>query len=71
MCLARVEFIGNGENKDRQPLTDVAWIDLMPAGLRVVDLAGAVEHLAGKVRSIDFIESVVRVEASKESFEGT
>jgi len=59
MCLARVEFITGSENKDRQPLIDMARIDLTPSGLRVVDLAGTVKQLAGDIRSIDFIESVV------------
>jgi len=71
MCLARVEFITGSENKDRQPLIDVAWIELTPSGLRVVDLTGTVKQLAGDIRSIDFIESVVRVADSNGSPEGT
>ena len=71
MCLARVEFIGDRENKDRQPLVDVARIDLTPSGLKVVDLTGNVRQLAGEIQSIDFIDSVVRIEGSKESVEGT
>ena len=71
MCLARVEFITGRESKDRQPLIDVARIDLTPSGLRVVDLTGTVKQLAGDIRSIDFIESVVRVADSNELIEGT
>ena len=71
MCLARVEFIGDRENTDRQHLVDVAQIDLTPSGLKVVDLTGNVRQLAGEIQSIDFIESVVRIEGSKEPVEGT
>ena len=70
MCLARVEFITGRESKDRQPLIDVARIDLTPSGLRVVDLTGTVKQLAGDIRSIDFIETVVRVADSNGSPEG-
>ena len=70
MCLARVEFIGDRENKDRQPLIDVARIDVMPSGIRVVDLTGTVKQFAGDIRTIDFIDSVVQVAASSESVEG-
>jgi len=69
MCLARVEFITGRGNKERQPLIDVARIDLMPSGLRVVDLTGTVKQLAGDIRSIDFIDSVVRVTDSNEALE--
>jgi len=71
MCLARVEFISDTENEGRQPLVDVARIDLTPSGLKVVDLTGNVRQLAGEIQSIDFIESVVRIEGSRESVEGT
>ncbi|KPK50878.1 MAG: hypothetical protein AMK72_01115 [Planctomycetes bacterium SM23_25] len=71
MCLARVEFIGDRESTDRQHLVDVAQIDLTPSGLKVVDLTGNVRQLAGEIQSIDFIESVVRIEGSKEPVEGT
>jgi len=71
MCLARVEFINDTENEGRQALVDVAWIDLTPSGLKVVDLTGNVRQVAGEIQSIDFIESVVRIEGSKESIEGT
>jgi len=67
MCLARVEFIGDKENRDRQPLIDVARIDVMPSGIRIVDLTGTVKQFAGDIRTIDFIDSVVQVAASSES----
>jgi len=70
MCLARVEFIGNGESKDRQPLMDVARIDVMPSGIRIVDLTGKVKQFAGDIRTIDFIDSVVQIIASSELVEG-
>jgi len=62
MCLARIEFVGDRQDKGREALTDVARIDRTPSGLRVVGLMGTVEELRGDIRSIDFIESVVRVE---------
>jgi len=70
MCLARVEFIGDGEKKDRQALIDVAWIDVMPSGIRTVDLTGTVKQFAGDIRTIDFIDSVVQVATGSEPVEG-
>ena len=70
MCLARVEFIGNEENKEREPLIDVARIEVMPSGVRIVDLTGTVKQFAGDIRTIDFIDSVVQVVASSELVEG-
>ena len=70
MCLARVEFIGDGEKEDRQPLIDVARIDVMPSGIRIVDLTGTVKQFAGGIRTIDFIDSVVQVATGSESVEG-
>jgi len=72
MCLARVEFIGDGEKKDRQPLIDVARIDVMPSGIRIVDLTGTgtVKQFAGDIRTIGFIDFIVQVAAGSESVEG-
>ena len=65
MCLARVEFVGDSENKGRQPLIDVARIVLTPSGIRVTDLTGNVAELAGEIQSIDFLDSVVTIKDSR------
>jgi len=70
MCLARIEFVGNSENENRQPLIDVARIDITPSGFKVTELMGAVRQFAGKIQSIDFLDSVVRIENGKASSEG-
>ena len=64
MCLARVEFIGDKENGARQPLIDVARIDLAASHVRAIDLTGTVSEFVGDVQSIDFIDSVVRIKAA-------
>jgi predicted RNA-binding protein len=61
MCLARIEFVGEGQNKHREPLADVARIDPMPSGFTVTDLMGTVSRIAGEIQSIDFMRSVVRI----------
>jgi len=71
MCLARVEFITGSESIDRQPLIDVARIDLTPSGFKVTDLMGTVAEFAGEMESIDFIDSVVRITDSRASLEDT
>jgi len=60
--LARVEFIGDKIDEPGDNLTDVAWIERTPAGLRVTDLSGNVTEVDAKIRSVDFMESVVSVE---------
>ena len=70
MCLARVEFIGDRENKGRQPLIDVARIDLTPSGIKVTELTGNVAELAGEIESIDFMDSVVTITDSRALLEG-
>ena len=65
MCLARVRFVGDeGDEEDQSPdiLSDVAWIERTPEGLRVADLSGNVTDLSARIRSIDFMSSVVSVE---------
>jgi len=62
MCLARVDFVGEKTDEPKNNLTDVAWIERMPAGLRVTDLSGNVTELDAEIRSIDFMESMVSVE---------
>jgi len=62
MCLARVEFAGDEEEQRAGSLSDVAWIEATPAGIRVTDLSGNVTDLAADIRSIDFMSSVVQVE---------
>ena len=69
MCLARIEFVGGAANEGRGPLTDIARIDRTASGLNVTDLTGTVGHVAGRIQSIDFIESVVRIEEGKGSFQ--
>lgn len=71
MCLARVEFVGDKESKGPEALVDVARIDRTPSGLRIVDLLGKVQELPGDIRSIDFIDSVVRVTDGGRPVEGT
>ncbi len=62
MCLARVRFVGDEEDESPDVLSDVAWIERTPAGLRVADLSGNVTDLDAEIRSIDFMSSVVQVE---------
>ena len=64
MCLARVEFVG--EENDRTPVTieDVAHIDRTPDGLEVTNLLGAITKLEGEIQSIDFMESLVSIKKS-------
>ena len=62
MCLAQIEFVSDGTDKKRDSLTDIAWVERTPAGLKVVDLSGNITELAAEIRSIDFVESVVNVE---------
>lgn len=62
MCLARVDFVGEEMDEGGDNLTDVAWIERAPAGLRVTDLYGNVTELDAEIRSIDLMESVVTVE---------
>jgi predicted RNA-binding protein len=71
MCLARIEFVSDRQGKGREALIDVARIDRTPSGLRVTDLMGTVAELRGDIRSIDFIESVVRVEDGEGPFGST
>jgi len=62
MCLARVDIVDNGRVQDEGLVKDVAYIERTPTGLRVTDLVGKVSELAGRIRSIDFVESVVTIE---------
>lgn len=61
MCLPRVDFVGEKTDEPRDNLTDVAWIERTPAGLRVTDLSGNVTELDAEIRTIDFMDSVVSV----------
>ena len=69
MCLARIAFVSDRGKKGREILTDVARIDLTSSGLNVADLTGTVSQIAGKIQSIDFIESVVWIDSSNGSLE--
>ncbi len=62
MCLAHVEFVGNQEEQRPDALSDVAWIECTPGRLRATDLFGNTAELEAKIRSGDFMESVVSVE---------
>ena len=62
MCLAREEFVGDEGNDPPKPVTDIAWIERTPAGLRVTGLFGETAEIEAEIRSIDFMESVVSVE---------
>jgi len=62
MCLARVRFVGDEEDQSPDVLSDVAWIERTPEGLRIADLSGNVTDLSARIRSIDFMSSVVSVE---------
>lgn len=61
MCLARVEFVGEENQRDPELIEDVALIQLIPEGLEVTDLLGGVRILEGRIQKIDFMESVVCV----------
>ena len=67
MCLARVKFVGSQEGQKPDVLSDVAWIERTPGRLRVTDLLGNTTELEAQIRSIDFMESVVRVETRERS----
>ena len=62
MCLARVRFIDRGEHEGQDVLTEVARIERAGTGLRLTDLVGVTTHVEGEICSIDFLESVVRIE---------
>lgn len=65
MCLARVKFSG-GEGEDREPMSDVARIDVTVDGLVVTDLMGKARNVDGAIKSVDFMESAVVVERRKD-----
>jgi len=67
VCLARVDFVGEKTDEPEDNLTDVAWIEPTPAGLRLTDLFGNVTELEAEIQSIDFMESVVTVERRADS----
>jgi predicted RNA-binding protein len=62
MCLARVRYVEEGEERARGAIEDVARIDITPEGLKVTNLVGSVIWLAGDIQSIDFMDSLVVVE---------
>jgi predicted RNA-binding protein len=62
MCLAQVEFVDYEEERRPSALSEVAWIERTPAGLRITDLLGRVTQLEADIRCIDFVRSVVCVE---------
>ena len=48
---------------------DVARIDLTPSGFKVTDLTGTVAEFGAEIESIDFVDSVVRIQGRTASFE--
>jgi predicted RNA-binding protein len=64
MCLARVEFVGEEQDRAPDTIEDVAHIDRTPEGLEVTNLVGAVTKLEGEIQSIDFMESLVSIKKS-------
>jgi len=69
MCLARMEFIGNRDNKGRRTLPDMARIDVISAGFTVTSLMETVAEFDVQIESTDFINSVVRTTGNRASFE--
>ena len=69
MCLAQVELIGDTSGEMGSGLSDVAWIERTPEGLRIVDLFGNVTELDAEIQSIDFMESVVCLETRSRAAE--
>ena len=65
MCLARVKLLEAGGGED-EVMSDVARIEATADGLVVTDLMGETRTIAGKLRSIDFMESVVVVDPGKD-----
>ena len=61
MCLARVKLV-DGQRGETELMGDVARIECTEAGLVVTDLMGEAREIAGTLKSIDFMESVVVVE---------
>jgi len=57
-----VELIGDDSDEPRGNLSDIAYIERTPAGLKLTDLVGVVTELDAQIRSIDFITSTVRVD---------
>ena len=64
MCLARVQFVDEGDDRTRDAIEDVALIDRTPDGLEVTNLLGAITKLEGEIQSIDFMESLVSIKKS-------
>lgn len=62
MCLAEVVFVSDDARERSDPLIEVAYIERTPGGLRVGDLCGSVTEVDAEIRSIDFMESVVRLQ---------
>jgi predicted RNA-binding protein len=62
MCLAQVEFVDSEGKQRSSALSEVAWIERTPAGLRITDLLGRVTEIDAEIRCIDFMRPVVCVE---------
>lgn len=64
MCLARVQLVGEENDRATDVIEDVAHIELTPEGLMVTNLVGSVTKLEGEIQSIDFMESLVSIKKS-------
>jgi predicted RNA-binding protein len=65
MCLAQVRFAG--EPEETEPIvTDVARVEVTEQGLMVTPLLGKTHTVQAAIKSIDFMESAVVIEAKKE-----
>jgi len=65
MCLARVQLVDR-EASAGTLMAEVARIERTKGGLVVTGLLGERRTVRGVIRSIDFMESTVLVEAGKE-----
>jgi predicted RNA-binding protein len=64
MCLARVQFVGEDDDRTPDVIEDVAHIEITPEGLVVTNLVGSVVKAEGEIQSIDFMESLVNIKKS-------
>jgi len=62
MCLAKINLIGEDPEKQKTNLADIARIELTDEGLTIVGFLGEVTRLKAKIKSIDFVDSVVHLE---------